>query len=198
MADRRSSRRDLLLNLFGAFRPDPAWRPDPETVLRPPGALVPDEAFVEACTSCGDCVPVCPAECLFMIQTEDSGDLPAIAPELKACILCETLACITACQDGALVSPGPPERVRIGIARVNPNRCVTFMNQQCERCYSACPFPDRAIMMIGGRPLIGSGACTGCGLCVEACPEDPKAVEVVAERLLIPGMRVPKSEYHAG
>jgi len=52
--------------------------------------------------------------------------------------------------------------------------------------------------MIGGRPLVGSGACTGCGLCEFACPEEPKAIAVVAERLLVPGLRVPKSEYEAG
>ena len=53
-------------------------------------------------------------------------------------------------------------------------------------------------MMIGGRPLVGSGACTGCGLCESVCPEEPKAIEIIAERQLVPGLRVPKSEYQAG
>ena len=135
----------------------------------------------------------------MMMEGSPDRQLPAIAPSLKACVLCEELPCIAACPDGALILPeGGPERVRIGIAKVDPRRCVTFRGQQCDRCYQACPYPDRAIMMIGTRPLVGSGACTGCGLCEFACPEEPKAITIVAERLLIPGMRVPKTEYNAG
>jgi ferredoxin len=186
------------MNFFAALRPARAGRPDPDAVLRPPGALDPDNAFVEACTGCGDCFEVCPAECIFMMKVDNERQLPAIAPSIKPCTLCETLACITACPDGALLNPGPPERVRIGIAKVDPTACVTFKGQACDHCYRACPYPDRAIMVIGGRPLVGSAACTGCGLCEHACPESPKAIEVIAERLLIPGMRIPKSEYQIG
>jgi ferredoxin-type protein NapG len=196
--DRHSSRRDLLLGFFDAFRPARPGRPDPATALRPPGALDPDEAFMEACSGCGDCVDVCPAECIFMMKVSEDRQIPAIAPSAKPCTMCESLACITACPDEALVSPGPPERVRIGIAKVDPRNCITFKGQQCDRCYRACPFPDRAMMVIGGRPLVGSGSCTGCGLCENACPETPKAITVIAERLLIPGMRVPKDEYQTG
>jgi len=196
--DRHNSRRELLLSLFDAFRSAKPAGPDPETVLRPPGALVPDEAFLEACTGCGDCLPACPAECIFTITSEGDVKLPAIAPSIRACVLCDDLACIAACSDGALQHPGSPARVRIGIAKVDPRKCITFTGQRCDRCYRVCPYPDQAIMMIGGRPLVGSGACTGCGLCEQACPEEPKAITVIAERLLIPGMRVPKTEYNAG
>jgi ferredoxin-type protein NapF len=196
--DRRRSRRDLLTGWFGTVRKAARSRLDPSTVLRPPGALDPDDAFVDACTGCGDCVPVCPNECITMISIDEDRKLPAISPSHKACVLCDALPCISACPDGALVDPGGAERVRIGIAKVDPRRCVTFRGQQCDRCYKVCPYPDRAIMMIGGRPLVGSGACTGCGLCEYACPEHPKAIEVVAERLLVPGLRIPRSEYQTG
>lgn len=197
--DRDHSRRDLFRGLFDAFRSAAPAGPDPDAVLRPPGALVPDEAFLKACSGCGDCAPVCPVDCITMIENGPDQQLPAISPSLKACVLCDELPCVAACPDGALKPPeGGPERVRIGIAKVDPRRCVTFRGQQCDRCYRACPYPDRAIMMIGTRPLVGSGACTGCGLCEFACPEEPKAITIVAERLLIPGMRVPKTEYNAG
>lgn len=197
MDDRQRSRRDLIRGLFGAFRPSAPAGPDPETVLRPPGALAPDEAFLEACTGCGDCVPVCPVEAIVMVRQE-GRELPSIMPARKPCILCDSLPCIAACPDGALARPGGPERVRMGIAKVDPRRCVTFRGQVCDLCHRACPYPDRAIMTIGGRPLVGAGACTGCGLCEHACPESPKAIVVIAERLLVPGMRIPKSEYPAG
>ena len=195
--DGRRSRRDLLRGLFDAFRPATPAAPDPGSGLRPPGALVPDEAFLQACTGCGDCVPVCPADCIVMVAAGDR-ELPTITPSRRPCTLCEDLPCVAACPDGALANPGSPERVRLGIAKVDPRLCVTFRGQRCDLCYRACPYPDRAIMMIGTRPLVGSGACTGCGLCEYACPESPKAIVVVAERLLVPGLRVPRSEYNPG
>ncbi|MCG6950286.1 MAG: 4Fe-4S dicluster domain-containing protein [Acidobacteria bacterium] len=201
--DRRRSRRDLLTGWMSAFREVSTAATgttpnDPAKVLRPPGALKPDEDFLAACTGCADCVPVCPTSSIFMITHEGDRQIPVISPSTKACYLCADLPCIAACSDGALVDPGGPEQVRLGIARVNPRRCVTFKGETCDRCYSACPYPDRAIMSIGGRPLIGSGACTGCGLCENACPEHPKAIVVIAERNLVPGLRIPKDEQHAG
>lgn len=202
MSDRpRRSRRDFLTSWFGTVRDaSQAARgghgiADPANSLRPPGALTPDEAFLDACTGCGDCVPVCPHSSIVTIEREDGRDLPVINPSVTPCHLCDDLPCIAACGDGALVDPGGPERVRLGIARVDPRRCVTFKGEICRDCYLACPYPDRAIMLIGTRPLIGSGACTGCGLCEKVCPEYPKAITVIAERNLVPGLRVPKDEY---
>ena len=201
MSDRRDrSRRDFLTGWFGTFKEASGAATgnrttDPAKALRPPGALQPDEAFLEACTGCGDCVPVCPTSSILMIDHDGEQQIPVIDPGTKPCYLCEDLPCITACPDGALVDPGSPELVRLGIARVDPGRCVTFKGETCRHCYTACPYPDRAIMLIGTRPLIGSGACTGCGLCEKACPEHPQAIEVIAERNLVPGLRVPTDEY---
>jgi ferredoxin-type protein NapG len=199
--DRRQSRRDLLTSWFGAFKnaskaAASANQPDPAKALRPPGALTPDVDFLETCTRCGDCIPVCPVKAIVTIEEEDGRKLPAIHPSAKPCRLCDDLPCITACPDGALVAPeGGPERVRIGIAKVDPRHCITFKGELCTRCYNACPYPDRALMLIGSRPLVGSGACTGCGLCEYACPTQPKAIVVVPERDLVPGLRVPRNEY---
>jgi ferredoxin-type protein NapG len=204
MSDHRQrSRREILTGWFDVFRetttaatgstaPNPAW------VLRPPGAIKPDEEFLAACTGCGDCIPVCPPECIITIKREDGQLVPVIEPSVKPCYLCTELPCIAACDEGALVNPGGPEHVRLGIAKVDPRRCVTFKGEICRACYTACPYPDRAIMLIGSRPLVGSGACTGCGLCEKACPEYPKAIVVIAERNLVPGLRIPRDEYEAG
>ncbi len=200
MDNRRRSRRELFSGWLEAVRERARTvrNPDVETLLRPPGALSPDEDFLERCSGCGDCLPVCPADAIFPVKREDGRLLPAIAPARTPCYLCDRLPCVEACPDGALIDPGGPERVRIGIAKVDPRRCVTFRGQRCDRCHKVCPYPDRAIMMIGLRPLVNSSSCTGCGLCEHACPEEPKAIQVVAERLLVPGLRVPKSEYNPG
>ncbi len=204
MSDHRHrSRREILTGWFDLFRETTAAAagssaPDSAKVLRPPGAIKPDEEFLATCTGCGDCIPVCPPECIITIEREDGRLVPVIDPSVKPCYLCTELPCIAACDEGALVDPGGPERVRLGIAKVDPRRCVTFKGEACRSCYTACPYPDRAIMLIGGRPLVGSGACTGCGLCENACPEHPKAIVVVAERNLVPGLRIPREEYEAG
>lgn len=199
--DRGRSRRDFLTSWFGAFRDvkqavDRSGAPDPDRALRPPGALDPDQEFLETCTRCGDCIPVCPVDAIITIDESDGRTLPAISPSHTPCRLCDDLPCVAACPDGALTPPdNGPAGVRIGIAKVDPRRCVTFKGELCTRCYKACPYPDKALMMIGSRPLVGSAACTGCGLCEYACPEYPKAIEVVPERDLVPGLRIPRNEY---
>lgn len=197
---RKRSRRDLLTGWFDTLRnasgaARAASKPSPGRVLRPPGAVKPDATFLAACTGCGDCLPVCPTNSIISLERDDGRLLPVIDPTAKPCYLCEDLPCVTACPDGALVDPGGPERVRMGIAKVEPKRCVTFRGEICRSCYTACPFPDRAIMLIGSRPLVSSSACTGCGLCEHACPEFPKAIHVIAERNLVPGLRIPREEY---
>jgi ferredoxin-type protein NapG len=198
VSDGARSRRDLLRDVFGVLRGHRPPPPDPDTVLRPPGALSPDERFLDACTGCGDCLPACPESAILTVPHADGRAIPAIHPAAEPCHLCPDLPCITACPEGALVDPGGPERVRIGVARVDPRRCVTFAGEHCTDCYRACPYPDQAIMLIGGRPLVGTGSCTGCGLCEHACPENPKAIRIVADRHLVPGMRIPKDEMYRG
>jgi ferredoxin-type protein NapF len=200
---RRHSRRDLLTSWAEVFRgasDEVRSQPrlDPEKVLRPPGALTPDDQFLAACTGCGDCVPACPTKSILTIEHEELTSLPVINPRHKPCYLCTDLPCIAACKEGALVSPGGPDQVRIGIAKVDPRICITFRGEICQSCYKACPFPNLAILMIGSRPLISNSACTGCGLCVQVCPTQPRAITIVPERQLVPGLRIPQEEYHTG
>lgn len=197
------SRRDLLTGWLNLAREAAAasrrdTEKPPKTLLRPPGALLPDERFLEACTGCDACMEACPPGAIFKVTAEDGRVLPAIEPTKQPCVLCPDIPCASACPEGALIPPESPEKIRIGIARVNPLTCVTFHREVCDRCFQICPYPNAALMMVGGRPLVGSGACTGCGLCELACPVRPRAISVIPERHLVPGLRVPKGEIEAG
>ena len=196
----RHSRRDLFASCFEVLRGVAQHRPstDPATVLRPPGALDPDDRFLEACTGCGDCIEACPKGCLLTSEPAAKEKLPGIDPTYRPCHLCDDLPCIAACQDGALVNPGSPAQVRLGVARVDPRRCVTFAGELCQLCFNTCPFPHQAIMMIGSRPLVREAACTGCGLCLFACPTNPKSITITPERRLVSGLRIPQEEYNRG
>ena len=194
---RQRSRREMLTGWVGVFRQvskatGEAPLPSPEDAIRPPGALSPDEKFLAACTGCKACVEACPPKALVFLG-EESG-IPALVPARQACVLCTELPCIEACPEGALLSPGGPTFVRMGVAQVDPRRCVTFKGEPCRECFDACPYPQQALLLIGMRPVVSRSACTGCGLCERACPEWPRAVTIVAEQLLVPGLRVPREE----
>lgn len=174
--------------------------PRPLTLLRPPGALLPDDRYLEACTGCNACVEACPKKAIRLHPSPVDATHPIAVLEVghTPCVLCETLPCAAACPDGALIPPPGPRQVRMGVAQVDPRLCRTFRGEGCDVCVRVCPFPDEAIRMIGHRPVVMPSACTGCGLCEAACPERPAAIVVHPERDLVPGMRIPKAWGPAG
>ncbi len=195
---REISRKELLRSLFSAFREAgeqftaPA-APDPARLLRPPGAGVPDGDYLAACTGCADCVPVCPKGAIFVGAAAPDAPhaVAVILPERAPCALCTSLPCVAACPEGALKPLPSPRQVRMGVAQIDPRVCRTFHGEACDLCLRFCPLPDEAIRFIGGRPVVVPSACTGCGMCAAVCPERPRAVVIVPERELIPGVRLP-------
>jgi len=115
------------------------------------------------------------------------------------CFLCTDLPCIPACPEGALVWPrrkvagqaleGPPA-VKMGTARVKPNRCLTYEKegrpaQPCRICVDRCPYPGVAIRMDAAapdamaHPVVSEDFCTGCGLCSFGCPTPEPAIVIM-------------------
>ena len=143
---------------------------------RPPGAT---SRFLELCTKCNDCVQACPAWAI-RVAREDEPDagFPVLEPNTTACALCDDpVPCIAACATAALVAT-PRKSVRLGLARLDAERCLVPRGQPCDLCVVHCPVPDDAIRMTETGPLIVGAGCTGCGLCVVMCPE--RALAVVA------------------
>ena len=132
--------------------------------LRPPWALA-EAAFLEACTRCGDCVPVCPEKIIVVVER----GYPVVDFARGECTFCE--ACLKACAAGALKKNGdePPWKIRPQIA----GNCVANKDVVCRSCGDACL---RAAIRF--RPRLGGAAlpevdgekCTGCGACVAPCP----------------------------
>src|SRR5262245_17631171 len=56
--------------------------------LRPPGALFPDQGFRDTCSGCRACVEICPAQCIKIDSSGESGEgAPFIDANVMACVV---------------------------------------------------------------------------------------------------------------
>ena len=151
--------------------PGPAW-------LRPPGALADDERFTGACSRCGRCAEVCPAECIRIDDTRAAGNgAPYIDVNAAPCILCTGLECMHNCPTGALV-PTPLHDIDMGTAAWHEHLCVRSHGEPCTMCVDHCPVGTAALELVDNRVVVHEDACAGCGVCQHNCPTDPKSITV--------------------
>ena len=153
--------------------------------IRPPSASPDDQTFQDACIRCGLCGTVCENGCIryFGLHELEHGALtPHLDVRRRSCTLC--MRCTEICPTGAL-SPIADEpdairrEVRMGIAVVDPGRCISYQGRICGLCHDACPFPGTAIRLVPkAKPLVLEDGCVGCGRCVEACPQFPTAIDL--------------------
>jgi ferredoxin-type protein NapF len=149
-----SSRRNFLR---GRFSRRPA-------ALRPPWALA-EAAFLEACTRCTDCQPVCPTG---IISNSDSG-YPVLDFSRGECSFCA--ACVDACSSGALqrAAAQPPWSLRAAIGE----HCLAAKQIECRICGDYCLVGAiRFVPRVGGvsLPVVDTARCTGCAACFAPCP----------------------------
>ena len=153
--------------------------------IRPPGAAHDDAQFRAACIRCGLCGVVCENACIrfFGIDEAIHGMLtPYLDVRQRSCTLC--MKCTAVCPTGALTKiPEEMESIEtsvsMGIAKVDPDRCLSYLGRICGYCHDACPLPNKAIQLIPpAKPRILVDGCVGCGRCVEFCPQTPTAIDV--------------------
>lgn len=149
-----------------------------DMVLRPPGAL-PEAQFRSTCTACGDCVRVCPANCIRIDPGQSRGHGKAyIDADTAACVVCESLACMHHCPPGALL-PVPLVQIRMGTAVWRDATCIRSTGEECRICVEKCPIGSSAIDIAGREVVINPLHCVGCGMCQHFCPTSPKSVVVI-------------------
>ena len=151
--------------------------------FRPPGAL-PEVAFLTACTRCGACAPVCPADAIAMLPPRAglAAGTPHLEPALQPCTVCADMPCAAACPTGALTLPeGGWDGYRIGALEFVPERCVTYQGTACRVCADACPVGEAALTIDEtGHPVLKQEGCVGCGVCVRACITSPSSFNIQA------------------
>jgi len=136
------------------------------TPQRPPWALA-EGAFLDACSRCGDCTPVCPTRIIVVVR-----GYPEVDFSRGECTFCG--ACAKACKDGALLRAGSeslaaPWTIEARIA----DSCLARRGVECRICGDRCPAAViRFSPRLGGPPVpeVDASSCTGCGACVAPCP----------------------------
>lgn len=173
---------------LGWIRPRAFAAELPRSPVRPPTASHDDAAFQASCIRCGLCGVVCENGCIRffgLIEGEHGALTPFVDVRRRSCTLC--MRCTQICPSGALTRvEDEPEAirstVRMGIAKVDPGRCLSYLGRVCGYCYDACPLPNHAIRLTPpALPVVLAAGCVGCGRCVELCPQSPTAIDVYVE-----------------
>lgn len=163
-----------------------AKTPEP-LLIRPPGALA-EQAFLQRCIRCGQCMQVCITNGLqpTLLQAGIEGVFsPYLAARSGYCEFNCTM-CGQVCPTGAIGELTIAEKhgMKIGHAWFDKNICLPFAKGiPCIVCEEHCPTPEKAIKFKHVRITDGRGVeqnikqpylvdelCIGCGICETKCP----------------------------
>jgi MauM/NapG family ferredoxin protein len=172
------------LAAMDADTPGPVRRVHLDIWLRPPGSLE-EQLFRETCSRCGECVKVCPAQCIKIDATGAKGNgAPYIEAEVMPCVVCSTLECMQHCPSGAL-RPTALTEIDMGTAVLREHICVRTHGQPCTICVDQCPLGAMAIEIRAGKVHVIEEGCIGCGVCQYYCPTTPKAIAVIPKMAMV-------------
>lgn len=136
--------------------------------IRPPWSI-PENAFIECCTRCGECIRVCPQR----ILESGRGGFPQVDFSRGECLFCGS--CVESCTPRALTgwSPVGDGRIPWAVRAHIEDNCLAQRGVECRSCADHCG--TRAIrfrLAAGGvaQPALDPAACNGCGACYSVCP----------------------------
>lgn len=158
-----------------------SYTSQPSSLIRPPGTSS-DSHFLAACLRCGQCAQACTCNAIVMVGMEKGFSVgsPCIVPRKQPCDLC--MDCINVCPSGALL-PVEKEKVAMGLAKIDQERCLSWLGDVCKACHSCCPFYDKGIFLEDyAKPVVDPDVCVGCGECEYVCILDPPAIVVEIRR----------------
>ena len=153
--------------------------------LLPPGAA---KDFYARCIRCGLCYFACNYmgyNSIRLLSFREGGlhrlGTPVVDDLMNhPCTLC--MECTRVCPTSALEEI-PKERVRMGIALIDPDLCWAWNSGDCKSCAKACPFGSEVFEFKynewGVHTRVRPDRCKGCGLCVPACPIVGSAIHVL-------------------
>lgn len=160
--------------------------------LRPPGAMVDDQLFIQTCEKCYACRDACPYQAIDIVSGAEHGQFentPFLNIEQNPCRWCKTMDCIAACPSSALsfndsYTEDVPADERyqyvdaVARATLNNDLCLNTQGTICDECMLFCPQHVRAISLQNRQPTIDATDCVGCGLCAYHCVAIPLAITV--------------------
>lgn len=166
-------------------------------LIRPPGAIS-EKAFLNACTRCDACIEACPKDAIKKVPKKFGFLImgtPYIEPSKNPCVMCNTLPCISACQDEALLPAQSIFDVKMGYAILDKRNCQAYGETFCQQCVIDCPVPG-AITQVNDQPVIHKKICTGCGVCVRSCGtvNIPVAIKIKPQMVIESQIRKKKRE----
>jgi len=150
------------------------------------------------CIGCGNCVQICPNNCMWLEKLEDPelGKIERPGVDLGRCLFCGL--CVEVCPTVALHETvefeladrersklifGPLElrddKYADGVVEERQKRKLPFLDMSkctsCEKCAGICPVTCITMTMLEGvgraKPEIDLSKCTSCEKCAAVCPE---------------------------
>ncbi|MCF6092646.1 4Fe-4S dicluster domain-containing protein [Microaerobacter geothermalis] len=167
-----------LVKTFGFFVKEQIE--DTRKYIRPPG-VVDEQSFLLICNRCGDCQTACPQDIILLLGPKAGKHVgtPILNLYHNPCTLC--MKCVEVCPTGAL-SPTPKEKVKLGVAKINPSRCFAWKGEQpCDYCKVFCPLEEKAVKIEDGKPFIIPERCNGCGECKHYCVSGKDTIQIMVQ-----------------
>ncbi len=158
-------------------------------LLRPPGSIE-EKPFLASCIKCGQCVQICPVHAIRLSDFNNgliNIGTPYINARAGACdFSCTGVQCVLACPTGALDHriAKKPDEVRIGLARLYPERCLSVKGQLYTGPEPKNYNPDLYRWKVKPEEYREHI----CRLCVDKCPIGAKAITM--EEIKAPDGRV--------